>query len=489
MKTKLTKKQLFSVLSLILAFLFIVSGVFIYSDSHSTNIIDEQVPLAGAKKVAAEFYINNTRISSNNISFLFCKSIGSGQIYQPTGSITKLSGDQLTSLVCSEPNTSRYVKSNQAIKWVKIYYSLRKYRIIGEIVDVPQEEAVIVPSKSLPALEEVVKSQPTVDPEVADTTSEAVQETSEEPVAEEPVIEAPAVEETVVETPVAEVVAAPPVEESISTEIDFNTRTTVALSRGEILSAAGNAYSSNDVLQWDSFRLGSNDVADGRIPTEWLNDPVYLSMNLPSESVSDYMTSIKRDNAHIIGTVGDAQSTAVSMGALYQTTGTTLPETFTVCLGKIKLFAFSKSQNDWIVLDAQPYPTGVFVYTLPWTNTTSTKCQNVTYFDDHIEVQLTAEEMTGNVLHFWGKRPPVDKSDYLYYAAAYEFWLKDSSANGCLTATIGIDAKDANGGNVSQLFSSRGLNVTTSKKVHWGHTIPNSEYSTTRDGARLQQLY
>ncbi|SEK64230.1 hypothetical protein SAMN04487770_102154 [Butyrivibrio sp. ob235] len=208
------------------------------------------------------------------------------------------------------------------------------------------------------------------------------------------------------------------------------------------------------------------------------SDPVYDSMTLRSESMSDFMIKANRYYGHILSDTSSPESKRVlSMGAVYLTSGETLPEKFTVYLGKIKLFAYSLSKRKWIVIDSQPYPSGIRVYTLPWKNSKSKKCNSITYTDSYAKVDLTADEMKNCVLHFWGKTASIDKSDYLFYACGFEFWT-DEAAAGKFTATSGIDTKNASGSQtVTQLYSSRGLTTQTYKRIQWGHTVPNDVYS------------
>ncbi|WP_022760630.1 fibronectin type III domain-containing protein [Butyrivibrio sp. AD3002] len=216
---------------------------------------------------------------------------------------------------------------------------------------------------------------------------------------------------------------------------------------------------------------------DVEIPEELANDPVYCSMNTPSESVSDEMIRAWRDYGHIIH--DDIPSSAeylLNFGAIEETTKTTLPDQFTVYLGKMKMFAYSISQKRWITIDSQPYPTGIYIYTLPWTTTTATKCKDVTYYDNYAKVELTKKDLQGNCLHFWGRSVPLLKDDYLYYAACYDVWIS-GNAVGTLTASGGIDTKDSTGRNtLTQLYSSRGYSGATYKKTVWGTNIPNDEY-------------
>lgn len=219
------------------------------------------------------------------------------------------------------------------------------------------------------------------------------------------------------------------------------------------------------------------------------NDPVYDSMTLPSESLCNFMISANRDYGQILGdTTSPDAKTVISMGALYTTSQKKLPDTFSVYLGKIKLFAYSASRNRWIVLDYQPYPSGIYLYTLPWSNTKIKKCSKISYSSNYAKIDLTAKEINNCALHFWGKTAFIDKDDYLYYACAYDFWVSPNAA-GKLTATNGIDIKKQNGlDGVCQLYSSRGLSAESWTKTHWGHNVPTSKY-TQYNTSSLNELY
>ena len=218
-------------------------------------------------------------------------------------------------------------------------------------------------------------------------------------------------------------------------------------------------------------------------------DPVYDSMTQPSESQSDFMISAGRDYGHILADTSSEESQKVlAIGSLYRTTNATLPSTFSVYHGKITTFAYSLSKNCWIIIDSQPYPSGIYIYTLPWTSSSATKCKNVTYTDSYAKVDLTSEELTNNVLHFWAKPTLIDKNDYLFYASAYDFWV-DSPAEGKLTAAGGIDTKDiAVKKTIVQLYSSRGLSSSTELKTLWGHTVPEPLYHQYNTSS-LNDLY
>uniref|UniRef100_UPI0005D2CA18 hypothetical protein n=1 Tax=Butyrivibrio sp. AC2005 TaxID=1280672 RepID=UPI0005D2CA18 len=263
---------------------------------------------------------------------------------------------------------------------------------------------------------------------------------------------------------------------------------TIDLDRSSILQSTADMYSNDDIIHWNSYKKLTSDVQDGYIPVSLLNDPVYCSMNLPSESQSQLMKNGGIDNAHIIGnTLSPLSEKLLSIGSIYPTSDRPLPAKFTVYLSNIKLFAFSKSQNSWIIIDDNPYPRGIYLYSLPWSDSTPKKC-NISYTANYAKIELTAEEMNSSALHFWGRSVPLEKDDYIYYASAYTFWV-DQEAVDNLTAVGGIDTKDSTGINtISQLYTSRGLASSQKPKTVWGQTVPNSEYINCNTSL-LNKLY
>lgn len=424
------KKNIKLISGLCLICLLVLSGFFyktVLSNRISNHSEDEYVEIDTEEVPLAGGVTAYFYIGdSNNFSILRSKYVGKGKLQ--TGK-TCTDSAAVDAIIASSPNISSFVKDGETVKWNSTKKIFTTWYVIGSV-------------EELEVVEEVVEEEEIVDDDIFGVAESVTEPTN-----------------------------------------------TIYLSREDILNAKSSDYASNDVLCWDSYMHVDNEIQDGMIPSGLLDDEVYTSMNLPSEAVSDYMISNKRDNAHATGYFGDVQTSVVGIGSIYPISGVELPDEMTVCFGKIATYGFSKSKNDWAVIDEQPKPYGIYIYKLPWSSKVSTRCTNVTKCSDHYEVKVTREELEGNVLHFWGKRPLIDKTDYLYYATAYQFWVKEEEAKDKLTAVIAIDSKDDNGGNILQLFTSRGIKVTNEPRVQWGHTIPNSEYKYERDGARLKSLF
>lgn len=274
--------------------------------------------------------------------------------------------------------------------------------------------------------------------------------------------------------------------EASETKVDENI---IKLNREQILSAKAEDYPEDAVLLWDGLLHSKKDVYDGKIPVSKLNDQVYCSMNLPSESNWEFMHKSWRDNGHFYDDAkGENCVKILSIGALYAAEDEQLPENFSVYLSNIKLFAYSKTQKCWLVLDNQQYTRGLRLYDSMWRNNQSVNIDDrITYEEDYVKVDLTAEDLSEHVLHFWGYPSYYLKDDFIYYASAFTFWV-DEAAAGKITATNGIDTKDSSGVTATQLFSSRGYAGATYPKVVWGHTIPNEEYDKCK-GSVLNHLY
>ena len=265
--------------------------------------------------------------------------------------------------------------------------------------------------------------------------------------------------------------------------------TTHVLNRQQILSANSSSFPAQDSVKWDEYNQSSRDKADGVIPVKLLDDPVYTSMNLPSETRSTYMEEAVRDNGHFYDDPATMNApNIIAIGSVYQTKGATLANNMKVCIGKIKVFGFNKNTKSWEIIQENEHPAGFALYDLPWTSNVSHKLPCDTY-DDHIAVSVSASDLHSRVLHFWGNSVPFDKTKYSYYATAYTFWAEGANANS-LTAVNAMDLKSGPKGTVTvgQVNSSRGLAVTSSRKTVWSTTIPNSEYKAEW-GTQLQALF
>lgn len=218
------------------------------------------------------------------------------------------------------------------------------------------------------------------------------------------------------------------------------------------------------------------------------NDPVYDSMTEPSDLMVHGVDNWHKYGHVIHPTPPEKAEKILSMGDIYRAADQTLPAKFTVYIGKIKCFAYSKSKQRWICVDSQPRPKEVYLYHLPWESNERSECKKLTFTKDYAKIELTAEEMAKKVIHFWGRPAKLDKEDYIHFACAYDFWV-DKAAEGKLSARSGVDYKDKTGGyTINQVFTSRCLGCTTKRRTHWSHSVPKADYYKYNTSS-LNELY
>ena len=233
--------------------------------------------------------------------------------------------------------------------------------------------------------------------------------------------------------------------------------------------------------EWKNFNKPKNDIywSKGEIPVSKLNDPIFCSMHLPSEA-NHYMN---RTNGDIHYTPwDDTDGNAVSIGAIYKRADVddlVLPDEFTICLGRMKLWLYQTDSGYIQLEDNSIYPDDINVlYKEGWSGETKKLDSNlVTYYDDHIEVKLTKEIFEGYILHFWGRKHiyGVTKETTKYAICAFDCWVKEPEAENIFVSAIGVDYRNTNN-EIHQGYSGRSKLLTTSPHTLWGHSIPDSEY-------------
>lgn len=429
------------------------------------KLISETINYASTSSSKANFYLYKPYSydeTTGYVSPFTCDWVGSGYITSP--SIIYNDAAAVSNIIISAPTVD-----GTDIEWVTAFTYFGRNVIIGKIVTYLSEIDEIIEDEIEDNTSEIIEESIDNELEISDssdaTDSESTDITNEEPTTD---ITDDTTEEVIEEEPEPQL---------------------YVLDRNAILSASKANFNEGDSVKWDSFRAQGRDVCDGVIPVSLLDDPVYTSMNLPSESRSDYLIKANRDNGHILGDTSspDAQK-IVSIGSIYQTSGTTLPDEITICIGKIKLFGYSTSTNQWVTISSDSAPADAMIYRIPWSSGVI-KCDNKQIYDDHMEVTVSGADLAGNTLHFWGTKVPFDKTQYAYYACAYTYWVKGDENSNLLTSVIAMDIKASTGTNtIAQLISSRGMSVQPYQKTIWGTTIPNSVYDPNW-GYELQNLF
>ena len=258
-------------------------------------------------------------------------------------------------------------------------------------------------------------------------------------------------------------------------------------------------------LVWRDFnQFGANnpDQFDGVIPVSKLNDPIFLSMNMPAEATVFIAGRINPQN---FAAYPENANRVLSIGAIYGEKNTEIgnDETFTVCLGRIDL-ALKTKEKDWYLADTHPWPTSPDrLYYLPWELEKTVKpltlsADRILKTEDHVEVTLTGYDLNGIAqqykgavaacLHFWGSSVNVGSgSNVKGLVACYTAWVKEPEAVGKLVATIGADWYTAKG-EIMQAFTGMNYFVKTEPRFILGHAVGPKAYDEVMDTETVQNL-
>ena len=125
-------KRRFERCGIILLMMMLLIGMVFKNNTTNVEIEESEVPLASG--MPAQFYLNNTSYTSEKISYPLCKKVGGGSISYQGSSLYDKNG--LKDYILEEPDVSTYISKKQSVRWVRIYKSLSKYYVIGEIYDI-----------------------------------------------------------------------------------------------------------------------------------------------------------------------------------------------------------------------------------------------------------------------------------------------------------------------------------------------------------------
>ena len=254
-------------------------------------------------------------------------------------------------------------------------------------------------------------------------------------------------------------------------------------------------------IKWSGYKnWGSWSTAKDQQPTHapahLINDPLYMSMILPSER-SCFLAD--RINASILDVASDKWVNVMTIGAIYTNRELELPDDaeFTICISDINLAVTTTRSRGWFeAVNVKVPKMTEQLYYLPWqlehtlgTNKFPIYDKRITYFDDHVEIKLkgsdlnateakqTNESVKGCVYHFWGGKYQfdVDGSDVLGIVSSYKIWVKEPEWAEYLVASIGADWRDASQKPL-QAFAGYKHAITTEPQMVIGHNIPTSKW-------------
>ena len=237
-------------------------------------------------------------------------------------------------------------------------------------------------------------------------------------------------------------------------------------------------------------------------PVDLLDDPIYMSMVLPSERRCFLET---RTNGSFLDVAEDKWVNIMTIGAVYRNLDVEIPDDaeFTLCLSDVNLAVRTTKSDGWYEAINLKVPTVYnHMYYLPWQLSGTLELKNrITYFDDHVEIKLTGADFNGTeakkvmsqveqcVYHFWGQMHYFDckGSEVLGVASSYKVWVKEPEAQNYLVAGIGADWRDANGG-ILQAFAGAKHAITNTPKTILGHNVEPSRYRDVMDTEKVQEI-
>lgn len=279
----------------------------------------------------------------------------------------------------------------------------------------------------------------------------------------------------------------------------------------------------NGRVKWYGFHTTKSEIStsyfDGIIPVSKLHDPVYMSMNLPSEATTYMKYRINPSNMY---SASPDFRKVLSIGAIYKAEDAVIDddEEITVCLGKINVILRTKDSDGWFKENEQPFPSKPnHIYYLPWrlewdrvdakgneipederrpVKPGSITEDRLKEFNDHIEIKLYGRDFTGrasgddrvegSVLHFWGKNALFeDGSNILGVVISYEAWLKEESASGKVAAAIGADWRTGEN-KIRQAFSGYNHRLTSKRRTVIGHNVGNDIYDEIMEPEKIREL-
>ena len=244
-----------------------------------------------------------------------------------------------------------------------------------------------------------------------------------------------------------------------------------------------------------SWSTSKNNQPD-HAPADLINDPLYMSMILPSERRC-FMAD--RINASLLDIADDKWINVMTIGAVYKNSDVEIPDDaeFTLCISDINLAVRTTNSNGWYKAVNITVPS-VYnrLYLLPWGLEHTSGTYNfpdgdmrVTYYSDHVEIKLKGEDLNGTnakklvdkvqqcVYHFWGQKHYFDckGSEVLGVACSYTVWVKEPEAAEYLVAGIGADWRDSSEKPL-QAFAGYKHAVTNEPTIVVGHNVAPSDW-------------
>lgn len=235
----------------------------------------------------------------------------------------------------------------------------------------------------------------------------------------------------------------------------------------------------NDRLYYDAFNTQNRAIINKYIDPKYIDDPVYLSMKLPSEAVSSYLPSRRNGTTDSQWVRPQGYNHAIGIGAIYSSDPSLLPDKFNVYFGRFTTYTLGMDKSArWVKHEDYKFPPFIMHYTLPWQTSKSTSIP-VEKHEEYAKITVTREQLSDGVIHFFGGNNSLfDVGNTRAMICIYEVWTDCEEAKKSAFCTIGIDQRVAGDESkkVVQLFSGRNIMLRTDKTIHVGHNISDEDY-------------
>ena len=242
----------------------------------------------------------------------------------------------------------------------------------------------------------------------------------------------------------------------------------------------------------------------GLVPTNRIYDDIYQAMNAPSDGPT-YMTERINGsfNNNYFPMASDIDN-IMPIAAVYKNIEKTLPDNFTLYLGRIKMLGYSASTQSWRILCEAQKPSAVRRYRLPWQGDYSEAIDNISIDKESgaYKIPLTKEDFypesdkgaEGWCIHFWGERYTLKENEYLdliQLISVFEAWVlteDGTDITDMLQATASIDSRTASN-KVRQINIGKYYGLNGYKKTIWSHTIKNGIFEDIADTMKITELF
>ena len=215
---------------------------------------------------------------------------------------------------------------------------------------------------------------------------------------------------------------------------------------------------------------------DGVCDVSMIKDPRYAAMRLSSEVIKNVDTT---RNTAVIATKfkwDDEYSLINGHGGACLIQGKEVPDNFTLCYGKFKIFAFC--DGVWYKLKDE-FPEGS-LYRADWADGTISTKDVKTIYDDHVEIALTKEKWYADdvehLYHYFCSSYKKDR-EYTHFCIQLTGWIKEPENEDIFTFGVGSDLrKPEDLSKTYEIGTARALALKSYPRTMYLHNVTDEEW-------------